>query len=203
MALQINSSDIIENYFVDLDVGDAGYNNMDFYKGSAQRMRYLLATMDMSPGDSYADFEGNPKQLKLGQEDNRFYGCIEFHDTGYAIKNDKLYKELLAMKEGDLIEYIESNEFDWLGDDYDHITEYLNFISSWNEDFEFYGDDYDNQEAMDIVKTKRAWIQDPVNPHNKSEDRYEVAFNILNEYWDYLPEDERTEISERLQAIGV
>ena len=67
---------IIEKYFVDLDVGDAGYNNMDFYKGSAQRMRYLLATMDMSPGDSYADFEGNPKQLKLGQEDNRFYNCI-------------------------------------------------------------------------------------------------------------------------------
>jgi len=30
-----------------------------------------------------------------------------------------------------------------------------------------------------------------------------VAFNILNEYWDCLPEDERTEISERLQAIGV
>ena len=48
MALQINSSDIIENYFVDLEVGEYGYNNEDFYKGSAQRMRYLLATMDMS-----------------------------------------------------------------------------------------------------------------------------------------------------------
>lgn len=200
MALQINSSDIIEKYFVDLEVGEHGYNNQDFYKGSAQRMRYLLATMDMS---AQGDYYKEDKQLELGQEDNRFCGCIEFHDTGYEIKNDKLYKELLAMSEADLEEYIESNEFDWLGDDYEHINEYLFFISRWNEDYDFDGDDYDNQEAMDIVKTKRAWIQDPVNPHNKSEDRYEVAFNILNEYWDYLPEDERTEISERLQAIGV
>lgn len=200
MALQINSSDIIENYFVDLEVGDYGYNNEDFYKGSAQRMRYLLATMDMSAKGDYYDKD---KQLEIGQEDNRFCGCIEFHDTGYEVKNDKLYKELLAMSEADLEEYIESNEFDWLGDDYDHINEYLFFISRWNEDYDFDSEDYDNQEAMTIVKTLRTWVQDPVNPHNKSEDKYEVAFNILNEYWDCLPEDERTEISERLQAIGV
>jgi hypothetical protein len=200
MALQINSSDIIENYFVDLEVGEYGYNNEDFYKGSAQRMRYLLATMDMSAKGDYYDKD---KQLELGQEDNRFCGCIEFHDTGYAIKNDKLYKELLAMSEADLLEYIESNEFDWLGDDYDHINEYLFFISRWNEDYDFDSEDYDDPDAMTIVKTLRTWVQDPVNPHNKSEDKYEVAFNILNEYWDCLPEDERTEISERLQAIGV
>lgn len=200
MALQINSSDIIENYFVDLEVGEYGYNNEDFYKGSAQRMRYLLATMDMSAKGDYYDKD---KQLEIGQEDNRFCGCIEFHDTGYEVKNDKLYKELLAMSEADLEEYIESNEFDWLGDDYDHINEYLFFISRWNEDYDFDSEDYDNQEAMTIVKTLRTWVQDPVNPHNKSEDKYEVAFNILNEYWDCLPEDERTEISERLQAIGV
>ena len=199
MALQINSSDIIENYFVDLEVGDYGYNNEDFYKGSAQRMRYLLATMDLGANGDYAD----KKPLELGQEDNRFCDCIEFHDTGYAIKNDKLYKELLAMSESELEEYIEFNEFDWIGDDYDHITEYLFFISRWNEDSDFDGDAYTNDEAMEIVKTLRTWVQDPVNPHNKSENKYEVAFNILNEYWDCLPEDERTEISERLQAIDV
>ena len=199
MALQINSSDIIENYFVDLEVGDYGYNNEDFYKGSAQRMRYLLATMDLGANGDYAD----KKPLELGQEDNRFCDCIEFHDTGYAIKNDKLYKELLAMSEGELEEYIEFNEFDWIGDDYDHITEYLFFISRWNEDYDCDGDAYTNDEAMEIVKTLRTWVQDPVNPHNKSENKYEVAYNILNEYWDCLPEDERTEISERLQEIDV
>jgi|TARA_B110000263_G_scaffold192499_1_gene170487 hypothetical protein len=199
MALQINSSDIIENYFVDLEVGDYGYNNEDFYKGSAQRMRYLLATMDLGANGDYAD----KKPLEPGQEDNRFCDCIEFHDTGYAIKNDKLYKELLAMSEGELEEYIEFNEFDWIGDDYDHITEYLFFISRWNEDYDFDGDAYTNDEAMEIVKTLRTWVQDPVNPHNKSENKYEVAYNILNEYWDCLPEDERTEISERLQEIDV
>jgi hypothetical protein len=90
-----------------------------------------------------------------------------------------------------------------LGDDYDHINEYLFFISRWNEDYDFDSEDYDDPDAMTIVKTLRTWVQDPVNPHNKSEDKYEVAYNILNEYWDCLPEDERTEISERLQAIDV
>ena len=38
-------------------------------------MRYILATRDMSPGDPYSE----KKQLELGQEDNRFYNCIEFY----------------------------------------------------------------------------------------------------------------------------
>ena len=197
MALQINSSDIIENYFVDLEVGDYGYNNEDFYKGSAQRMRYLLATMDMSAKGDYYDKD---KQLEIGQEDNRFCGCIEFHDTGYAIKNDKLYKELLAMSESDLEEYIESNEFDWLGDDYDHINEYLFFISRWNEEYDFDSEDYDNQDAMTIVKTLRTWVKDPVAGY-KSENKHEVAYQILMDYFDELSEETRVEAHKRLEAV--
>ena len=59
--MQIQSSAILEKFFVDSDLPDEGYNNEDFYKGSANRMRYLLVTMDLGTG--------NPEL-----EDNRFYG---------------------------------------------------------------------------------------------------------------------------------
>ena len=51
------------------NIGDYVYNNQDWYQEDAQRMRYILATRDMSPGDPYSE----KKQLELGQEDNRFY----------------------------------------------------------------------------------------------------------------------------------
>ena len=89
--MQIQESAIIEQFFVDVDLPDRAYNNQDFYMDSAQRMRYILATLDMSPGDPYSD----DHQLQLGQEDNRFYGCIEFQDNGFSVKNDVLLKNLL------------------------------------------------------------------------------------------------------------
>ena len=49
--MQIQESAIIEQFFVDVDLPDRAYNNQDFYMDSAQRMRYILATRDMSPGD--------------------------------------------------------------------------------------------------------------------------------------------------------
>ena len=61
------------------NIGEYVYNNQDWYQEDAQRMRYILATIDMSPGDSYADFEGDERQLKLGQEDNRFYNLSLIH----------------------------------------------------------------------------------------------------------------------------
>ena len=50
------------------NIGEYVYNNQDWYQEDSQRIRYILATLELSPGDSYADFEGNPKQLKLGKK---------------------------------------------------------------------------------------------------------------------------------------
>ena len=194
--MQIQESAIIEQYFVDTDLPDQGYNNQDFYMESAQRMRYILATLDMSPGDPYSD----DHQLKLGQEDNRFYGCIEFWDNGFSVKNDVLLKELIAMSGEELTDYIEQNEFEWIGDDYDHIFQYLNFVSAWQNEWQFWGTDMDNDDAMTIVKER--WIVDTESGF-KSDNKYEVAYNILNEYWDVLPDEEKESIHKRLEAIGV
>tara|TARA_B100001287_G_scaffold252208_1_gene233982 strand:- start:1471 stop:2055 length:585 start_codon:yes stop_codon:yes gene_type:complete len=194
--MQIQSSAIIEKFFVDSDLPDEGYNNQDFYMGSANRMRYILATLDMSPGDPYSD----DHQLKLGQEDNRFYGCIEFFDNGFSVKNDSLLKELIAMTEQELTNYIETNEYEWLGDDYDHIHQYLNFVSAWQDEWQFWGEDMDNDECMTIVRER--WITDR-KAGVKSTNPYEVAYNILAEYWDHLPEDEKEEINARLEPLGL
>ena len=52
--MQIQSSAILEKFFVDSDLPDEGYNNQDFYMGSANRMRYLLVTMPLTPeGDQW------------------------------------------------------------------------------------------------------------------------------------------------------
>ena len=39
-------------------IGDYVYNNQDWYEEDAERMRYILATLDMSPGDPYSEPSG-------------------------------------------------------------------------------------------------------------------------------------------------
>ena len=112
-------------------IGDYVYNNQDWYEEDAERMRYILATMDMSPGDPYSD----DKQLELGQEDNRFYNCIEFdYEGGYIINDVDRLRELITMSDEDVAEYINVNEYEWLGDDYDHAGEYLfKIMNNWQK----------------------------------------------------------------------
>ena len=106
----------------------------------------------------------------------------------------------MMMTGEELEDYITDNNYDWLGDDYDHIHEYLNFVSEWQDEWQFYGADMDDQDQMTIIK--EGWIID-VESGFKSDNKYEVAYNILNEYWDSLPDDHKESIHKRLEAIGV
>ena len=191
------------------NIGEYVYNNQDWYQEDAQRMRYILATIDMSPGDSYADFEGEERQLKLGQEDNRFYNCIEFIDRDafksldgdYKINDEKRLLELINMSDSDVADYISTNEYDWIGDDYDHAMEYLfNIMNHWQDIIEYDTEDYDNMDCMTVTTRTRDWVQDG---DYKSENKHEVAYHILMDYFNELPEDTRAELDKRLEAIGV
>ena len=184
------------------DIGEEAYNNQDWYQEDAQRMRYILVTRNMSPGDSYADFVGEERQLKLGQEDNRFFDCIEFdYEGGYEIKDEAKLLELINMSGGDIADYIYTNEYEWIGDDYDHISQYLfKIMNNWQDVLEYDTEDYDDPECMTITTRSREWVRDG---EYKSENKYEVAYNILNEYWDSLPDDHKELIHQRLEAIGV
>ena len=161
------------------DIGDYAYNNQDWYEEDAQRMRYILATLNMSPGDPYSD----DKQLKLGQEDNRFFDCIDFdYEGGYEIKDEKRLLELMNMSGGDIADYIYTNEYEWIGDDYDHISQYLfKIMNNWQDVLEYDTEDED-ENSMTITTREKEYVVDPETGF-KSENKYEVAYNILNEYW--------------------
>ena len=185
------------------DIGEEAYNNQDWYQEDAQRMRYILATLNMSPGDSYADFHGEERQLKLGQEDNRFFDCIDFdYEGGYEIKDEKRLLELINMSDEDVAEYINVNEYDWIGDDYDHISQYLfKIMNNWQDVLEYDTEDED-EDSMTITTREIEWLVDPESGY-KSENKFEVAYQILMEYWDSLPDDHKDSIHKRLEAIQV
>ena len=180
------------------NIGEYVYNNQDWYQEDTQRMRYILATRDMSPGDPYSENQ----QLELGQEDNRFYNCIEFHDHGmYSIKDEKKLLELMNMSDTEVADYISVNEYDWIGDDYDHAMEYLfEIMNEWQDEVEYNTSDYENIDCMTIVTRTRDWVRDG---EYKSENKHEVAYHILMDYFNELPEETRTELDKRLEAIGV
>jgi len=181
------------------DIGEEAYNNQDWYEEDVQRMRYILATLNMSPGDPYSD----DKQLKLGQEDNRFFDCIDFdYEGGYEIKDEKRLLELMNMSGEDIADYIYTNEYEWIGDDYDHISQYLfKIMNNWQDVLEYDTED-ETDDSMTITTREIEYVVDTETGF-KSENKYEVAYNILNEYWDHLPEDEKESIHKRLQAIEV
>ena len=182
------------------NIDDAVYNNQDWYQQDAQRMRYILATLELSPGDNYSE---KPKQYELGQEDNRFYNCIEFHEQGmYKINDEKKLNELMNMSDSEVADYISVNEYDWIGDDYDHAMEYLfRIMNEWQDVIEYGTEDYDNIDCMTVTTRTRDWNVDPETGY-KSENKFEVAYHILMEYWDSLPDDHKESINQRLEKIG-
>jgi hypothetical protein len=183
------------------DIGSEAYNNQDWYQQDDCRMRYILATIEMDPGDPYTQGE---KQLELGQESNRYYNCIEFDDNGeYQINDEHKLSLLMRMSQDELHDYINKNEFDWIGDDYDHINEYLfQIMNHWQDAVEYDSEGLDNPDYMTVTWRAREWVVDDEEGY-KSENKYEVAYQILNEYWDSLPDEEKPKIHKRLEAIGV
>tara|TARA_B100000085_G_scaffold185740_1_gene169756 strand:- start:154 stop:759 length:606 start_codon:yes stop_codon:yes gene_type:complete len=182
------------------NIDEYAYNNQDWYQQDAQRIRYILATLELSPVDAYYK-DGKEVQLELGQEDNRYYKCIEFGDDGeYQINDEHKLSLLMRMSEKELRDYVETNEYDWIGDDYDHINEYLfTIMNHWQDEVEFDTEDYDNIDCMTVVKRAREWVRDG---DFKSENKFEVAYQILMDYYNELPEDSRVELDKRLEKIG-
>ena len=178
------------------DIGEEAYNNQDWYQQDDCRMRYILATTELSPGDPYSDNQ----QLELGQEDNRYYNCIEFGDDGeYQINDEHKLSLLMRMSEQELHDYIDTNEYDWIGDDYDHINEYLfSIMNYWQDEVEFDTEGYDNPDYLTVTQRAREWVRDG---DFKSENKHEVAYQILMDYFDELPEETRAEAHKRLEAI--
>ena len=63
---------------------------------------------------------------------------------------------------------------------------------------EYDTEDYDNPDYMTITTRSREWVKDG---DFKSENKFEVAYQILMDYYNDLPEDKREELDKRLVAI--
>jgi|TARA_R100000406_G_scaffold54422_1_gene37146 hypothetical protein len=173
--------------FVDTDLETEGYNNQGFYMCSEQRIRYVLVTLELSP-------------------ENRFYNCVEFiyadpvHSTDAYTKvnNPELLQELIDMDYDALEQYVCRNNFEWLGDDFDHMNEYLSFVSDMQDKWQFIqGDICNDDEYMEIIK--QPWILDKERGY-KSDNKYEIAYKILSEY---VNPTINKHVKKRLEAIGV
>ena len=178
--------------FVDVELETEGYNNQGFYESSEQRYRYVLVTMDMAPSGLTED------QYDLFKTDNKFYKCIEFYQNGqdFVVNNPELLQELMDMDNDDLEDYVCTNGYEWLGDDFDHIEEYLIFVSEMQDEWQFVrGDIGYKDEYMEIIK--KPWIRDKVKGY-KSDNRFELAYLILLE--SAVVTDETRA---RLDAVGV
>jgi len=188
--------------FVDTELETEGYNNQGFYMCSEQRIRYVLVTLDMSPENLR---DGG--QLRLDQDkENRFYNCIEFiygnpeHNTDSYTKvnNPELLQELMDMDFDALEEYVCRNNFEWIGDDFIHIEQYLDFVSDMQDKWQFIaGEVCNDSEYMEIIK--QPWIRDKERGY-KSDNKYEIAYKILSEYVN--PTINKL-IKKRLEDIGV
>lgn len=165
------------------NINERAYNNQDWFQMDEQRLRYILATFDV--------------------EENFYRNCIEFRAKGeYQINSEQRLSMLMKMTYDELVNYVNENELEWLGDDYDHVVEYLDTIMNpWQDDVEFWGTDMQDDYCMTIVKRARAWNVDPETGY-KSENKHEVAYNILMDYFDELPEETRAEAHKRLEAVG-
>ena len=110
--------------------------------------------------------------------------------------------ELINMNYDQLFQYVEDNELDWKGDDYEHICQYLDFMNDWQDGIEFGGTDMQNPDCMTIDKRSRQWNVDEESGF-KSENKFEVAYQILMDYFEDLPEETRHEVDERLKAVDL
>ena len=148
--------------------------------------------MDMAPSGITKD------QYDLFKTDNKFYNCIEFYKDGqeYVVNNPELLQELMNMDYDALDEYVNTNGYEWLGDDFIHMEEYMDFVSDMQDKWQFVtGDICNDDEYMEIIK--KPWITDEVKGY-KSDNKYEIAYKILLENA-LITND----IKKRLEAIEV
>jgi len=111
------------------------YNNQDFFLKNIWRTRWVLN-----------DFE-----------DSKYYDCVDKQTL--EIKDLDRWKELLQSSEQDLQDYVYENEIEWLGDDFDHMQNYLSFIQDHIPKFEWSSTEegYKHPEYLNI----QTWIRKP------------------------------------------
>lgn len=120
-------------YFKDIIGGGEcpTYNNINFYDSNEKRLRFKINELD----NKY-------------YKNNKFYKCFDY-ETLKILKPIE-WEELSKMSLNDMNKIIDKNEWDWLGEDFEDMEGYLNFIMIHNPTLAFSTKISDKDEYMDI-----------------------------------------------------
>ena len=78
---------------------------------------------------------------------NPFYNCVDMDSL--KVKTVEFYKLVLSTWD-DLKKMVDENEWDWLGDDFIHMEQYLSWISKHDKDFVYNVEDKNDSEYLEI-----------------------------------------------------
>ena len=153
--------DVVLEKLIDLDIRDEEtYNNQGFYLGSDQRLKYLLITTET--------FYWSHDE----KEDNKYYDCINL--ATLEVNNFDLAKELLFMDSVDLYHYVEIEKgYDWVGEDYEHITEYIDFVEYRQDKYRWLNQS-DNWDS-DKMNIERVTLKELLARYRPKEYRYTMS----------------------------
>lgn len=104
------------DFFVDpKEDWESTYNNQNFFEYNLHRFRYLVVDTQL--------------------DNNPFEGCVDLETL--EVKNQLSFERLKQYTHEDLCKLGEVNEWDWIGDDFEHMWQYLNFIQDHDKDFNY------------------------------------------------------------------
>lgn len=90
------------------------YNNQGFFLHNVERLRWCLVEADF--------LENNP-----------FAGCVDIWTLN--VKDPLAFYRLAMTSYQDLVKMVEQNDWDWTGDDFDHMDAYLSWIQDHDKTF--------------------------------------------------------------------
>ena len=131
------------------------YNNQDFYESNEKRLRYKFNELD----DEY-------------YKNNKFYKC--FDENTLEILKPKEWEELSKMSGDEMDKLVTENEWDWKGEDFDDMKDYLNFVMIHKPTIAFSTKISEEDEYMDI------FLHD-FTDRFKSEEEKQAFISGLNE----------------------
>lgn len=103
------------NFFYDKNEDwESTYNNQNFFEYNLHRMRYLVVDNDW--------LKNNP-----------FGRCVDLGTL--EITNQLAFDRLKQYTLKDLLELCDVNSWDWIGDDFEHMWQYLEFICDHDKTF--------------------------------------------------------------------
>lgn len=109
--------DLVKEYEDILEGKGSCGNNMDFYLSSEKRLRYKL-------NELHTDYYSN----------NEFFEC--FDRETLDILKPEAWDKLSKMSKSDMHYFVDTNDWNWLGDDFEDMESYLSFLE--DHDLEVY-----------------------------------------------------------------